>query len=319
MAQQFYGTIKPKANFNSSESADDLYEAMKGPGCDKYKVIQAVAHICNAQRQMIRMPYQNKYGKEVTEELKKELSGDFEDVILALMETPTKYDAVQLQKSMKGLGTTESTLIEILCSRNNEEMAAIRNEYQALTGKSLDTDIVGDTSGDFKELLLALLQGQRDPSHDVNYLKAREACKKMFGNKEKKEKPDKEAFKAVLSQNNFRQIQKLFSEYQSMTGEPIQAGIERVFSGDAKTAYLALVNCIQNKPRFFTQQLYEAMKGLGTADNELIRIIVSRSEIDLALIRDEFERMFKKPLTEWIKSECSGPYRDALIVVVNGN
>lgn len=48
----------------------------------------------------------------------------------------------------------------------------------------------------------------------------------MFGNKEKKEKPDKEAFKIALSQDNFRQIQKLFSEYQSMTGEPLTAGVE---------------------------------------------------------------------------------------------
>ncbi|VDM96993.1 unnamed protein product [Thelazia callipaeda] len=141
----------------------------------------------------------------------------------------------------------------------------------------------------------------------------------MFGNKEKKEKPDKDAFKTALTQCNFRQIQKLFSEYQSMTGEPLQAGIEKVFSGDAKIAYLALVDNIQNKPRFFAKLLYDSMKGLGTIDHQLIRIIVSRSEIDLALIRDEFEKMYKKSLIDWIKSECSGPYRDALIVIVKGN
>ncbi|EJW78695.1 hypothetical protein WUBG_10395 [Wuchereria bancrofti] len=61
------------------------------------------------------------------------------------------------------------------------------------------------------------------------------------------------------------------------------------------------------------------MKGLGTADHHLIRIVVSRSEIDLALIREEFEGMYKKPLIDWIKSECSGPYRDALIVIIKGN
>lgn len=55
MAEMYYGTIKPKANFNADESADNLYEAMKGPGCDKYKVIQAVAHISNAQRQMVSL------------------------------------------------------------------------------------------------------------------------------------------------------------------------------------------------------------------------------------------------------------------------
>lgn len=49
----------------------------------------------------IRTPYRIKYGKELIDELKKELSGDLEDVIIGLMETPTKYDAMQLQKAMK--------------------------------------------------------------------------------------------------------------------------------------------------------------------------------------------------------------------------
>ncbi|CAG9529618.1 unnamed protein product [Cercopithifilaria johnstoni] len=319
MQDEFYGTIKPKVNFDPEAAVDTLYEAMKGAGCDKYRVIQIITRCNNEQRQMLRGPYEMKYGKNLIEELKKELSGDLEDVIIGLMETPTKYDAMQLQKAMKGLGTTEVTLIDILCSRSDNELNAIKIEYKNEYGKTLESDIVGDTSGDFKELLLALLNNRRDRSNNVNYLTAREAAKRMFGNKEKKEKPDKETFKTVLSQDNFRQIQKLFSEYQSMTGEPLVTTVERVFSGDAKNAYLALIDSIQNKPRFFAKQLHDAMKGIGTADQQLIRIIVSRSEIDLALIREEFERMYKKPLVDWIKSDCSGAYRDALIVIVKGN
>lgn len=72
------------------------------------------------------------------------------------------------------MGTTESTLIDILCSRNDDELTAIKNEYRDEYGKSLENDIVGDTSGDFKELLLALLNTRRDRSYNVNYLKARE-------------------------------------------------------------------------------------------------------------------------------------------------
>lgn len=34
-------------------------------------------------------------------ELKKELHGDLEDVILGIMETPTKYDVLQLHKAVK--------------------------------------------------------------------------------------------------------------------------------------------------------------------------------------------------------------------------
>lgn len=38
------------------------------------------------------------------------------------------------------------------------------------------------------------------------------------------------------------------------------------------------------------------MVGMGTRDRDLVRIIVSRCEIDLANIRNEYEYAFKKSL-----------------------
>uniref|UniRef100_A0A0M3IIJ9 Annexin n=1 Tax=Ascaris lumbricoides TaxID=6252 RepID=A0A0M3IIJ9_ASCLU len=53
---------------------------------------------------------------------------------------------------------------------------------------------------------------------------------------------------------------------------------------------------------------------MGTNDRELITIIVQRSEVDLALIRDQYKREFNKKLVEVIRSECS----DMLIDFVDG-
>ena len=43
------------------------------------------------------------------------------------------------------------------------------------------------------------------------------------------------------------------------------------------------------------------MVGMGTRDRDLIRLIVSRSEIDLANIRNEFEFMYEKSLSTEVK------------------
>ena len=40
------------------------------------------------------------------------------------------YCAKQLHKAMKGLGTDEETLVEILCSRSYEEVLNITAAYQ---------------------------------------------------------------------------------------------------------------------------------------------------------------------------------------------
>lgn len=61
------------------------------------------------------------------------------------------------------------------------------------------------------------------------------------------------------------------------------------------------------------------MKGLGTRDNDLIRVIVTRSEVDLELIKAEFQELYSKSLADTVKGDTSGAYRDALLSIINGN
>ncbi len=64
------------------------------------------------------------------DELKSELGGHFEDIILGLMMTRAEFDAFCVKTAVKGLGTDEKALIEVLCSRTNEEMTAAKDAYK---------------------------------------------------------------------------------------------------------------------------------------------------------------------------------------------
>lgn len=61
------------------------------------------------------------------------------------------------------------------------------------------------------------------------------------------------------------------------------------------------MECVQSPSAFFAKCLYRAMEGAGTKDVTLIRIIVSRSEIDLGDIKSEFERLYDRTLLSAIK------------------
>lgn len=63
----------------------------------------------------------------MAKELQSELTGDFEEIILALMMTPVEYDAYCLHDAMDGMGTTESTLIGIICTRNAKVRVVMTN------------------------------------------------------------------------------------------------------------------------------------------------------------------------------------------------
>ena len=57
---------------------------------------------------------------------------------------------------------------------------------------------------------------------------------------------------------------------------------------------------MRNKAQQFATRLYEAMKGLGTDDNTLIRVCVSRSEIDMVQIKEQFKTMYDQDLGKFI-------------------
>jgi len=63
------------------------------------------------------------------------------------------------------------------------------------------------------------------------------------------------------------------------------------------------VESTRDPPAYFAKKLNDSMRGIGTDEARLIRIIVSRSEIDLPEIRMSYRRQFKIALERDISGQ----------------
>ncbi|KAJ8317895.1 hypothetical protein KUTeg_002986 [Tegillarca granosa] len=67
--------------------------------------------------------------------------------------------------------------------------------------------------------------------------------------------------------------------------------IERETSGNFEKGLKTIAQSIKCRPMFFAQRLKDSMKGLGTDEKTLTRIIVSRCEIDMQEIKACFLKL----------------------------
>lgn len=167
--------------------------------------------------------------------------------------------------------------------------------------KPLESDLKGDTAGTFKRLMVSLCNACRDESTIVNPQSAQADAQALLRAGELRLGTDESTFNMVLCQRNYAQLQLIFQEYARITGHDIEKAIKNEFSGDAEDGFLAVIRSIKNQAAFFAKQLNKSMKGLGTNDRQLIRLVVTRCEIDMVEIKREYQAKFGESLADAIK------------------
>ncbi|XP_073334145.1 annexin A4 [Pagrus major] len=311
------GTVTEAAGFDPEADAQKLREAMKGAGTNEATITEVLAHRTIAQRQRIKEAYKQSVGKDLADDLSSELSGNFRSVVLGLLMLAPVYDAYELKTAIRGAGTEEACLIDILASRSNAEIRTINAFYKKEYG-SLEDAVSGDTSGMFKRVLVSLLTAGRDESDKVDEAQAILDAKEIYEAGEARWGTDEVKFLTVLCVRNRVHLLRVFEEYQKISGRDIEDSIKREMSGCLEDVFLAIVKCLRNKHAFFAERLYKSMKGLGTTDSVLIRIMVARAEIDMLDIKAEFLKMYGKTLYSFIKGDTSGDYRKILLELCGG-
>ncbi|XP_010788362.1 annexin A1a [Notothenia coriiceps] len=311
------GTVTAALNFSSSGDAAVLDKAIKAKGVDENTIIEVLVKRSNDQRQQIKSAYQQSSGKPLEAALKSALKGDLEEVVLALLKTPAQYDAQQLKLAMKGLGTEEEVLIEILASRTNREIEEIKKAYKEDHKKDLETDIRGDTSGEFRAALLELCKA--NTTEGVCEQMIDSDARALYEAGEGRKGKDCSVFIEILTNRSGPHLRKVFDRYSKYSKVDVAKAIDLEMKGDIESCLTAVVKCAGSRTAFFAEKLNLAMKGKGTRKHILTRIMVSRSEIDMKRIKDEYKKSYGSTLHKDILDDTKGDYEKILLALCGGD
>jgi hypothetical protein len=296
-----------------SSDVEALRKAMEGWGTDEATLIKVIANRTNSQRQAIKQQYKATYGRDLIEDLKKETHGKLEDAFVALFTEPIEYDADTLRDAMKGAGTNEDTLIEILASRSGQQINAIKACYNKKYNRDLEADVKKETSGTLQKILITLLQGRRSHNTHPNQAQCQAIAKEIFDAGEAKLGTDESVFNKYFGTLSPYELACVSQNYHKLTGHTILDAIDKEMHGDSKKAYRTIVYATLSQSEYFATRVNEAIKGFGTKDKLLMRVLITRDEIDMPTIKQYYKQLYGKDMVEAIKSDISGDYQKLMV------
>ena len=298
---------------STEADAQALRDAMKGFGTDEAALIKIVANRTNQQRMAIKEAYKTAFGRDLISDLKSELRGKLEDAMVALFTEPIEYDCDSLKNAMKGVGTDEDSLIEIITSRPNWMLKKIKEKYKEKYKKDLESAIKSETSGDLERLLVSILQCKRSENNNPNVNECAAQAKELFDAGEAKWGTDSAVFNKIFTGCSPAEIACIAREYHKISGHTILDGINKEFSGNTKKALRSIVYATISPSEYFATRVKDAIKGFGTNDHLLIRVLVTRDEIDMPQIKQYYKQLYGKDMIEDIKKDIGGDYRKLMI------
>ena len=293
--------------------AEAVRKAMEGFGTDEAALIKIVANRTTSQRLKIKEAYKSMYGRDLIQDLKKELSGKFEDAMVALFQDPIEYDCNSLRSAMKGLGTDEDTLIEIIISRTPPVLKQIKARFKEMFNRDLEADVKSETSGTLQKILIAVLQCQRSTNVKADQSRCANIAKEIYDAGEAKMGTDESVFNKYFASLSPNELACVAQNYHKLTGHTILQAIDKEFSGKSKKALKTIVYALISPSEYFATRVQEAIKGFGTNDKLLIRVLITRDEIDMNLIKQYFKQLYNKDMVKAVEDDISGDYKKLMV------
>ncbi|KAG0546169.1 hypothetical protein BDA96_02G424700 [Sorghum bicolor] len=259
---------------------------------------------------------------------------------------PAERDANLVHEAVKKKKKDESyvsVLVEVSCASTPDHLMAVRNIYRKLFSSSVEEDVASSPAlqEPLKKMLLRLVSSYRYAGEHVDMDVAKlEAAQLSEAIREKRLHGDEVA--RIISTRSKPQLRATFQQYKDDQGTDIveDIGSSNCCGGGGGGNQLAgmlrsAVLCLASPEKHFAEvgrpekqsaaawrtddhdRLYSIL-GLGTYEDMLTRVIVSRAEVDMEQIKEEYRARYGSAVSLDVAGDTSFGYRDMLLALLGG-
>ena len=289
----------------ASELASKLYSNLYGPKKDD--IILNIAMTNNLQSRIaIAQYYKAAYNQTLFDDINSKIGGDFGYCVAQMFLTPLEFCIHHLKI---GLKKSNECVFEMLTSKTPEELKIIENAYKRKTGKELKTDITKAFSGAVGNNLLNLFDTPRTTNSNPNVNDCNRYAKKLIDKETKYWTEDENLFKEIFIQRSPEELILIARCYLKETGNNLMDIIEKKIKGKHQILLREILYNNIMPHELYAEKIYYAIKGAGTNEEILSRVLVARSELDMPLMREIYLFKYNITMKEDIIGDTSGSYQ----------
>lgn len=210
-------------------------------------------------------------------------------------------------------------IVEIACASTPDHLVAVRQAYCALFGCSLEEDIITHVSLPVQKVLVSLVSSFRYDKEFVDHSTANLESSKLRESTRMKQL-DCDELILILSTRNIHQLKATFECYKQNYGFSMDQDITNCGEGLLESILKVVIWCIDYPEKHFAEVVKDSTDGLGTDEDSLSRAIITRAEIDMIKVKEEYVKMKDTTTLEYaVADDTSGYYREFLMTLLGAN
>ena len=298
---------------NLEQMSIKFHDSLYRKKIDEETIVTILSTTSNLDRQIIRLFYKKKFPNLIQKDIQTQLSGDFGKLVLNLFDLPYEYDARELHRSLTSFSKDEKAIIEIIITRPRSHLTLVQKIYKKFYNVSLKNDILNLSDKTFSEFLITILASNRPSGLTLKQNDAYNIAKDIIKNGVKQYGKNVNLFKQVFVDRSREDLIMISRAFYDLYKKNLYDVIDNEISGTNKKLIKDILFGLITPAQWFAKKAYKAMKGAGTDEKTLNRVIVSRAEIDMEDIRDYYFRDRNTDLRNDIDGDCSGAYGQLLM------